>query len=255
MVCLGDNEVQKFSAQAAAIIKTTKMRAFHGNDYKRRFDSAYREFLTLTRDTLASSIGSFASCLLLSGGWKIEYCQFCDRLIENSLTGSGIVDSNYVRIAQAISKPIFKFLFISNEYGKGGGAKLQIDQNSVTIQLGNAIEISDHKISAKLPMVAIANAYRLKLFSNASYIVKDGIDVVNDESSFLVQASDLIANYSTAYIYSELGKHSKTNDKKVAIFLDIFGKKMQFKDVKRSIKIVNEELELTESGEILLQVY
>jgi hypothetical protein len=115
----------------------------------------------------------------------------------------------------------------------------------------NAATVSIKGIDFGLPHLAgmIYCAYRKQRFPTSPNVVKDAIQAVVDESSPLIQAADVVGNFSTAYVFRQLGKQSKANDLKAEIFHSVFGEfGIGGIDHSAHVEIIGDDLRLKHPG-------
>jgi hypothetical protein len=244
-----DSKREVFVARATEIIETSKLAGFHGKDFKRRFAKSYVQFLTIVREMLATECGSSLIVTLLNETWKTDYLQFCNRVISNAFVNAGIANDALTNASVALASSLFTFQRLAPGVATDRLTLFEIDSHSITEVLpGLELVIGGHSINPTTPIYACYNSYRNERFPRSPQLVKGSMKVLKDEDSFLIQAADLFANFSTAYAFQKLGKDSNTNNQKAGIFLDCFGDLIPDFDFQSNVSIIGDDLVLKENG-------
>lgn len=64
----------------------------------------------------------------------------------------------------------------------------------------------------------------------------------------MIQAADIIGNFSTAIVFKTLGKNSKSNNRKCEVFEEVFNDLIDTTGVLNSVTLIGDDLELKKSG-------
>ncbi|MEL0622422.1 hypothetical protein V6238_04870 [Marinomonas arenicola] len=236
----------KFEKEAEQILQSAKLKSFHGKEFKRKKVDSYIEFLKLVRSTLESGDG-FVSCTLLGKGWKSDFEDFCDNVIGGSFAQAGVAAGGITEASKRIAAPLFTYQRLASVKLRGGSTQIQIDRHAVIDQLKSSkVDVNGTDASGQLPIVSALRAYGRDRFPNAPEIERESILICPDEDSFLVQAADIIGNFSTAFAFKKLGKTSKSNDLKCSAFDQAFGDIIDLSDFPGSVKLNGDDLELEE---------
>lgn len=212
-----------FEVAAGKILEAAKLPSFHGKEFKRRKFDSYVEFLKLIRTTLESGHG-FVSCTLLGQDWKSEFEKFCDNVIGGSFSSAGIDAESITEASKRIAAPLFTYQRLAAAKCQGGSTLIHIDRHALLDGLNDsAFELEGLKLSGQLPIIAALRSYGRCRFPSAPEVERESIVVCPDESSFLVQAADIIGNFSTAFAFRHLGRKSQSNDLKCSAFEQAFG--------------------------------
>lgn len=245
----------EFVTNATSVLNETKLEAFHGKAFARRFEKSYKRFLTLVRDTLSKGNASLLASTLLNEKWKTKYSEFCQRVISGAFSGAGIDEEALTQASVALATPLFTYQRLASGFPVGSSTRFEIDADSVTERLPQlALIVRANSIAPTTPIFAAYNAYRTQRFESSPSLDKGGIQVTSDEQSFLIQAADLFANFSVAYAFQKLGKHSKTGDLKAGIFADCFSDLLPNVDFEANVEISGEDLVLTADGSWTLYI-
>lgn len=227
-VVMDSSKEKEFEDKSKAILGGGSLKSFHGKEYKRKHKAKYIEFLKLVKEYTIDSDQSLISVTLLSEDWRNTFQGFSERLAQSSLQQNGINDNTIITALKHLAPPLFCLQFLTQKMGGSNSLEIKIDDHDDTRGFGTLNTpvgsiIGNIMISGQWFMHKIYNAYRKKQFPTSPELKENGIHVIDDTDSFLVQASDIIANFSTAYIYSKLGKTSNTIKEKVDIFDEVFG--------------------------------
>lgn len=213
---------EQFDLETKKLLSTSKLSAFKGNDYKRKKKEAYVEFLSILVDLLERSDRGFVVCTLLDETWKATYDAHVAAAASGLLARIGIVDEVVLHAANRLMRPLYTFLRLAD--GLGGTFRVELDSEKATTTIGDMqVAYGGTHLSASIVMEKLVNAYASKVSPGAPRIERGGLRVVRDEESAMVQAADLIANLSAAFVRSRLGDQSKTLTEKASVFLQAFG--------------------------------
>lgn len=237
--------LSEFDRKASQILASSGLSNFHAKDFRRNKSAYYKEFLILLRETLESNKG-FICCTLLGSDWRDKFELFCNNVIRNAFTKAGINDQSIIDGSIRIAAPLFTYQRIADSKCNGGLTTIQIDRDSVLDNLiNNDLLVQGQKFSSQLPIVAALRAYGRCQFPNAPEVLSDSILIVPDECSFIVQAADIIGNFSTSLVKNHLNKNpSKTNVLKCSIFCDVFGDIIDLSAIPSSVSMCGDDLEL-----------
>lgn len=238
--------LNEFEEKSGQILQSAKIRSFHGKEFKRKKYNSYAEFLKLIRSMLERGNG-FVSCTLLGQDWKSEFEAFCGNVVGGSFTESGVPAGEITEASKQMAAPLFTFQRLASDKLQGGSTLIQIDRHALIDRLGSSkVERRGVELSGQLPIVSALRAYGKVKFPNAPEIERDSIAICPDEDSFLVQAADIIGNFSTALAFGKLGKNSKSNDLKCSVFEKVFGDILDRSGFPDSIVLNGDDLELAE---------
>jgi len=236
--------LSEFDRQASEILASSGLSTIHAKDFKRRKSDYYKQYLNLVRKTLESNQG-FVCCTLLGSDWKNQFKLFCNNVIGEAFNKAGIYDQDIIEGSKRIAAPLFTYQRIAASKCNGGLSTVQIDRDSVLDKLTNTgFLVRGKKISSQLPIVAALRANGRCQFPNAPEVERESILIVPDECSYIVQAADIIGNFSTALVFKYLGKSSKSNDSKCAVFQEVFGDIIDLSTIPSSVSMCGDDLEL-----------
>lgn len=240
--------LNKFKAESAQILMSSQLNSFHGKDFKRKKADYYAQFLNLIRSTLERGNG-FLSCTLLGQAWKLEFEAFCGRVVGGSFSEAGVPAGEVTEASKRIAAPLFTFQRLASDKLQGGNTLIEIDRHSLIDHLGSlSVKLRDVEMPGQLPIVSALRAYGKMQFPNAPEIERNSITICPDEESFLVQAADIVGNFSTAFAFKKLGKNSKSNDLKCSVFEEVFGDILDLSQFPDSVSLNGDDLELAKDA-------
>ncbi len=250
VVCLAEPQATAFTLEAPALL-SGGLKSFHGKDFTRRSEGPFRDFLTLLKVKCGESTGNFITCTLNGKSWHKEFIGFAERVLEQSYLKAGVTipDPELAMLRQIVS-PLFTYLRVAAHVGGEHTVAFSLDDSKL-MKLFNAATVSVKEKDLGLPHLAgmLFRAYRKQQFPSSPNVIKDAIQTVPDENSPLIQAADVVGNFSTAYVFSRLGKHSKANDLKAEIFHSVFGEfGIDGIDHSAHVELVGDDLRLKHNG-------
>lgn len=223
IVALADGEAAALAAQAPALLGRG-LTKFHGKEFTRKSADHYRDFLALVKERCLAGPGGFIACTLNDEQWQAEFTGFADRVMAGTFLAAGVpLDEASFAALRKVVPPLFTFLRVAAPVGGGRTASVVLDAGQATAGFNTATAAANGQTLTLAHLAGMLyRAYRTHRFPSAPQVVRDEIRVSPDDDSFLVQAADVVGNFSTAYLFSRLGKKSKANDLKAAIFHDVF---------------------------------
>jgi hypothetical protein len=191
-----------------------------------------------------------------SAAWAKDLSEFADRLIEKSFAGAGITDSKIIAASQECAASVFTLQHALSDFGNNIELRLEIDEDIKTASfntLKTAIQGHDF-IAARLFAIAM-DAHASKQFPNSPRLDRDGsgITILPSETSFLVQASDVVGNFATAFSFADIGPTSAGRLRKAQIFRNVFGDVLPSAGPKHYLNAVGDEITPAQEGEVVFQ--
>jgi hypothetical protein len=256
MIALPKTEADKLESEVQQLLAATSLKAFHGKEYARRFESKYRAVFVALRDALGSGVASFAACTLLDESWKKEYLTFVGKVIPNALDDARASGDEAVAALTRLAAPLFTFQRIANEVLlEGGTAAIDVDADGSTRDIANySFQARGHTIAAGKLIRPIYQASRASRFPCAPSLDYDALRVCPDEESALLQVADLLGNFAAAYVAFRLGRTSKTLTAKASIFEDVFGDLVKGADFSGAELAGGDDLRLKAAGAFTLKL-
>lgn len=223
MLVLPDSVAAELESRVEAARGKTKLDAFHGKEYKRRFRNGYREALQALHDALLAAESGFLAATMLDTAWKTDYRKFVSRVVSGALQQAGVVAS--ADALSAVAGPLLTFQRIAADALQSSGiARIEIDSDSLTSQIAETTAArGEDTFPLKALLKPIYVASRQMLFANAPEVLHGGIDIRSDADSPLIQVVDLFANFLGAKILQLLGVNSNTIAEKASLLDEVFG--------------------------------
>lgn len=245
----------EFEEKTRPLLKGNALPKFHGKEYKKRFKQNYIDFMKIIKEYAVNSDQSLIACVLLSQGWKDQFMGFAERLAENPLKLNGIIDGSVIEPMKQLTPSLFSMQNLTKEMGVQNSIQIKVDDHNNTRGFNQvSTKVKGLELTGEWFLTRIYNGYRKQQFPNSPVLQDKCIKVVKDEDSMLVQAADIVANFSTAYIYKKLGKTSKAINDKAEIFDEVFGDEFGNQDFFECVELVNEsDLKLKIEGQQTLQ--
>lgn len=254
-VLIDESLEAEFEEKTRALLKGNALPKFHGKEYKKRFKQSYIDFLKIIKEYAVNSDQSLLACVLLSQGWKENFVGFAERLGENPLKMNGINAVEVINPIKALTPSLFSMQNLTKEMGGENSIKIKVDDHDNTRGFNQVItKVKGFPFTGDKLLTMIYNGYRKQQFPQSPSLADSCIQVVKDEDSMLVQAVDIVANFSTAYIYGKLGKTSKTIKDKMEIFNEVFGEEFGSQNFFEGVELVHEsDLKLKFEGQQTLK--
>lgn len=244
--CLPDAFVPQFASDARAILsRYPDLHGFHGKKYKQGHEAAYRDFLTLIRRTTSQSLQAGASNVLLSRAAMSDLTQFADRVLTKALDGSGVPTEPALTILRPYAHRVLMLARELRELGPDISATLHIDDGEELKSLATVTHsVGTTPIKASVLLKAVYNGYAAAKHTNAPRLGDDAVNVMRDGKSFLIQAADVLGNFSMNHVFVKLGKASKKREAKARLIEEIYGDLIDPLDLSGAIALREEDLVL-----------
>lgn len=238
-----------FVKQGKAILAKTKLPTFHGNKYKPRFKTEYNDFLRLIMEFSKKSLQSLAMNMLLSRKCKTDLEAFSKRVIAKSYKYAGICDKKVIKAIQQYVTPLFSLLRATQGLGPDLAMQVELDSDNKFKDLDSLSFISNGQtITAKWLLERTLNAYRKKCFPNSPIFNRGIVTCLDDENSIMVQAADVMGNFSMAYTSVQLGKVTARRKEKASLMRNVFGKDIEKFDFSKHMKVKGDDIILNAEG-------
>lgn len=246
---------KQFVEKAKSILESSTLDVFHGKKFKERYEEEYLMFLKAIRKYLALGPKSLLSCTLLNETWKKEYKEFCSRLLSDAYQGASIANRKVIKVSQQLVDSLLTLQRLARDFPLNSKIEIQMDQNVFTKQFSQLeIEIKNTKFTASSLMSFFYNGYRNQIFKNAPEMVQNGFHLMPDSESLMIQAADVIGNFSTAYIFVKLGRLSRTRSLKAKLFEQVFRDLLPPTKFEDDIELVKDDLRLRADGAFTLTI-
>ncbi|GAH48394.1 unnamed protein product, partial [marine sediment metagenome] len=194
---------------------------------------------------LRKSPQSLAMNMLLSRKCKTELEAFSKRVIAKSYKHAGISDKNVVNAIQQYVTPMFSLLRATQALGPDLTMRVELDSDSKFKDLDSLSFISSgKKLTAKWLLGKSLNAYRQKCFPNSPILDRNIVTCLDDENSVMIQAADVVGNFSMAYIFVKLGRETTGRRGKANLMKNVFGKYIEKFDFSKHMKVKGDDIQL-----------
>ncbi|MCX5690271.1 MAG: hypothetical protein NTV94_10910 [Planctomycetota bacterium] len=246
MFSLPDAQVAKFATSAKQILdRHPELHSFHGKKYKQHFEPAYREFLQLIRETTGVSLQAGCANSLLARSALEELDGYADRLLSTSLSKARVPLNPALKIVKPYALRLFVLARDLRELGPRIVATIHMDESEELALLSTVTHSVGHvPIRAGLLLKAIYNTFAQKRYPNAPQLLDDGVHVMKDNKSFLIQAADVLGNFSMNHVFVRVGKGSKSREAKARLIEEVFGDLIDPIDLAGTITLRGEDLVL-----------
>lgn len=255
--CITEADYVEFAADVNTILSnTTELTAFHGKKFIQTQEKEYESFLLLIRKYVEKSTPSILCCTLNNRSYKKELVPFSERVTENVLKQIGVTNQTLIDIAKRLSPGLFTFIRLTNKFGSDYELKIEIDSDDFIKNFSQQNTVIKNKIlSADSLLTSLCNTYRNLMFSNSPIITRNGIYILKDQKSFLVQAADVIGNFSNAFLFYKLGNSSKKRQLKGQIFERVFGDFFANDDFTTKVKLIGQnDFEILHNGPYTMNI-
>lgn len=191
------SELQK----AAALLSATP---FHATKCKKKNIGKYEKFLTAIRDVVSNNAPSLLAHVFDDPAWHTDLNQIAQTLVQ---TGQIQPDPAVETALNHVTPPLMTLQRIT------AGQNLTNDRVEVWLdESGETQGFTSMKVGTQLVPIsatafskALYNGYRKCNFPTAPEMVVDGLHVMPDDQSILIQAADVFGNFAAAYAAWKLG--------------------------------------------------
>lgn len=245
--CLPEAYVAGFAADAKAIIHASSLHAFHGKKFKVGHNAEYRAFLKLIRKYQEKSLQSLSVNTLLADSMKTDVEAFGLRILTKSLEKAGVAPGPAVELLSPYVAPLLSLARIASDLGPNLVMRVEMDDCEQLQDLDQPVhEVHGVPISGHVLLKGMYNGYAKMQFPKAPLLPDNGVHVMRDSKSFLIQAADVIGNFSMAYVFVKLGKKSKSKEAKAALIEEVWGDSIDAFDFSSQVSLVGEDLVLND---------
>jgi hypothetical protein len=216
-----------FENEARAILQPPALDVFHGKEYKRRFEAEYKAFLELISETIYKSLQCTAIHVLYRKDSLQELQQQWNRIVKDTIQASKIENDDVFDQLQPFLDPLFTLMQACSHVGPYSTIRAVIDDNNKRSDLTSInLKAGDQTVTASTILRPILNGWRQKNFPRTPEWTRPPVGVKRATDSMVIQAADVIANFSLAYAQAKLGRITKSSEAKVKLIQDAFGKSM-----------------------------
>lgn len=234
-----EDHYASFNSDVNAIKSKYSISGFHAKKFKISEREAYKEFLEIIDSYIIRSPISICSTYLYRKDWAQKLNGFGERVFSGSTREAGIENPEATKVAKKFMPPLMSLSMIGKGLDNRLGFEIYFDSDDVKEQIDSHVLSLDANISLTLrkTLSIVANTYRKMNFPSSPEILETEIQVLNDEKSNIIQAADLIGNFSNSYIFHRLGNASPKRIEKSEIFQSVFGKYLRKVDFSGTIQL------------------
>jgi len=216
---LDDAATITLEATAKQILSQYGLTAFHARHFGGEPHQAYDDFLDAFKSAALLSSWRVCACSLYDRATQAALFPSFENVLGNSLSNAGVSDPAEVAAVRTIAPGLLTLQRLTKDLEGPAELSVWIDADDFTRgRLSGALDFDGAELPAQHALAVLYNAYADRAFPKAPRLSKAGLVITDDHSSVLVQAADVIGNFSTSYILSELGATSGTRVAKAKIF-------------------------------------
>ncbi len=231
--------LKSFDKESNVIKSKHNISKFHAKEYQNSERTAYEEFLLLIEKYIESCPISICSTYLYRKDWNIKLHEFSERILSGATKTVGIENLDATKIAKLFLPPLYSLSKIGRNLNHSSEFEVYFDSDQLKSQINNHVFslTTEIGLSLRKTIAIVANEYRKLNYPNSPKILDTNIQVLDDEKSNIIQAADVIGNFSNAYIFTTLGGVSNKRKEKSTIFTKAFGKHLTEVDFSGQIKL------------------
>jgi len=253
--CLPERYVADFARDVQSILKDAGLASFHGKEFRPKQEGAYKAFLSLAFDYMRKLPQSFATCRLFSPTVKAELLAFCDRNVDGAVGQSLGQGHPAVTILQPYFLPLACLAALSRELAPEVLMRVEMDSHTSLKDLNQSVhQVIGIQIDAATILKGLYNGYAKSLGPRTPLLPDDGVTVLDDEASVMVQAADVIGNFAVAHMFVRLGKATSGRVAKARLLESVTGDEINAFDPAGKLALAGEDLVLMHEGAITFRV-
>ncbi len=181
-------------------------------------------FLSELRKTAENAALCLLACSLYDDSFHPTFTSFSERITVNVFGNLGISDHTVIEAAPKAASPLFTLMRLLTAPDGAALTSIAVDQDTpLSTFAAQAFIVNGKSLPATRLLAILGEAYRKQCFPRSPQLVPSGLEFVDSSSSFLVQAADVLGNFSVNYLMSKLGTVSKGRAMKAKIFEAVFG--------------------------------
>lgn len=260
-VVLPRTDVAKFAAEAQKLLPKG-MTEFHAKKFSQKKSAhchAYSDLLALLRKTAEAAPGALLASTLNDQTWHADLTSSAHRLVTSVLASLKISDQTITDGAIAAAPALFTLQRLLTSFSVSPAAVnlLEIDSTTTTAHFATqAVPVNGGALPATRLLAMLAEAYRKQLFPKSPEMDRSAITIVDSSTSFLVQAADVLGNFSMNYVIRKLGPTTAGRTKKAEIFESVFHDILAYTEFEKLASLSGHdfELALTQAGALTFKV-
>jgi len=253
--CLPEAYVDDFTAETKKLLKASGLSSFHGVDCKDHNSSAFADFLSLAHTFLRKSPQGFTACRMFSEKMKTELLGFGDRLVKGAVEKALGGGNPAVSVLQPYFLPLAALAAVSRELAPSVEMRVDMDEHTSFRDLAAAAhQVGPVSINAATLLKGIYNGYAMNLHERTPLLPDDGVKVMKDSKSALIQAADVIGHFAMNHMFMRLGHMSKKKIARAKLLADAFGSDVDGFDPTGKATLSNNDFILVTDGSFTFKV-
>lgn len=217
--------------------------------------SAFADFLSLARGFLRKSPQAFTACRMYSKKIRAELLEFGDRVVKRAIEKALGPGHASVGLLQPYFLPLASLAAVSRELAPSAEVHVDMDEHSSFGDLSAvAHQVGGTSIKAATLLKGIYNGYAKRLHERTPLVPDDGVKVMKDSRSALIQAADVIGHFAMNYLFMRLGHTSKKKVLRAKIMVDAFGSDVEAFDPTGKAILTNNDFMLAQEGSFTFKV-
>ncbi|MGH8192625.1 MAG: hypothetical protein ACREP2_14400 [Rhodanobacteraceae bacterium] len=248
-----ESQAKDFEKEGRHILGSHGLSSFHGKKFKEADRVAFKDFLNLIRSVLQQEGRACNS--LVSKALCEEMIGFARRI-----TGK-FVEMREPRGKQQVESiiPYAPILFMAvralRSLGQQSELRFFIDEDSSLPDISESklIAIPAHCSFQTLLRNAV-NDYRNVKFKDGPYLAAHPVEKMPDGKSILIQAADVLANFSMSHVFSRLGNKSKKRIAKSELLQEVFHEAFNEIDFPALLDLNGNDFQIKEGGAINFEI-
>ena len=253
--CLPEAYVDEFTAETRKLLKASGLSSFHGVDCKDHNAAAFAEFLLLTHTFVRKSPQAFTACRMFSDKVKAELLAFSNRVVQGAVEKSLGLRHPAVGLLQPYFLPFASLAAVSRELAPSVEMRVDMDEHSSFGDLAAvAHQVGPDPVRAATLLKGIYNGYAKQLHERTPLLPDDGIKVMKDSKSALIQAADVIGHFAMNYVFMRIGHTSKKKLARAKLFADAFGTDVAAFDPTGKVTLDKNDFTLVADGSVTFKV-
>ncbi len=251
--CLPDAYISDFAQEARNIIKLSGLHGFHGKKYKDQFQDEYREFLKLIRKYGDISLQTRSACILLTKDHKQQLLASGTGILSATLTKSDVRPENAIKHLFPYVPPLLSLARLLPDLGPNITMSIEMDDCGQANDMEQHIQQADSStVTGQDLLNKMYNEYIAERAFTTPSLFSNGIKVMSDTRSFLIQAADVFGSFSMAYTFVKLGNESEKRKAKAALIQEVVGDRISEIDFSRQVSFVDNDLVLNDGQESIV---
>jgi hypothetical protein len=243
---LPEIESTAWRLETRLLLRRYCLRRFHAKDFNPSAQAPFLEFLKRIREYRERDDTSRIACSFNTPRWNNAALKFADDVTPKILRRFQARSTDFQKTAKALFPPLRALQKLTAAFPLHVKLRVEIDEDSRIKILGSrTVVVQGKTISDEQFLEKVYQAYRKAFFPNCPLLVKNGISVLKDSKSPMIQAADVVGNFMASYIYMKLGDKNQDRTLKGKMFERVFGDALSGKQFHENLKIAGQhDLEL-----------